>query len=462
MHNVFANLRRALWDFRLRFKWEGQSARILRDLEALQWKSPEEVERVQRAHLESLLRHASQNVPYYAEILQKAGVVDKQGAVNLDAFAGIPLLDKATIRENFDRLHIKDLSNGKWIFNTSGGSTGEPVRLIQDSVYKDWGVAIKDLMDRWSGYMIGHPKAVLWGSERDLFAGREPANVRIGRLIRNETWFNTFRMTPDRMRAYIREINRIRPVQILAYVESIYELSRLVEREGIEVFSPRAIMTSAGTLQPHMRETIERVFRAPVFNRYGSREVGNVASECEHHSGLHVISPAYMIEVLGEDGAPVAPGEVGEIVVTLLTNRIMPLIRYRIGDMAAWAAEPCACGRGFPLLERVVGRTNSMIRTRTQQLDSAAITALLYYKDPKKTKVFSSFTKYQFVQKAEDLMVVLVVVDNDELWQEEKGVVLRKLQKALGEDVEIRIEEVEDIPPSPSGKFAYVISEVGA
>lgn len=459
---MFARVRRSLWDFRLRFKWEGQSARILRELEAVQWKSPEEVQRIQRANVESLLRHAFRNVPYYSEILREARAVDDEGNVNLDRFTDIPLLDKATIRQNFDRLQAHAGASRKRIYNTSGGSTGEPVRLVQDATYKDWGIAIKTLMDRWTGYEIGDPKVVLWGSERDLFVGREPANVRIGRLIRNEKWFNTFRMTPERMREYVREINRIRPVQVLAYVESMYELSRLVEREGLQVYSPRAIMTSAGTLQPHMRETIERVFRAPVFNRYGSREVGNVAVDCDHRQGLHVISPAFLVEVLRDDGTPAPPGEVGEVVVTLLTNRVMPLIRYRIGDMASWATGMCSCGRGFPRLERVVGRTNSMIRTKNGTFDSVAISTLLYYKDANKTQVFDSFSKYRFIQKAEDRMVLLVVVHDDELWESEKRVIENKMRHTFGDGVTVDIVEVEDIPPAASGKFAYVVSEIGS
>lgn len=456
------SLRGKLWRLSLLVRGDGGSLRALRILNDCQWRSPEDVRELQRSRLRELLAHAHENVPYYAAILRESGVVDGCGRIDLDAFDRIPLLDKPTIRQNFERLKSNDLDRRKWVFNTSGGSTGEPVRLIQDGTYWDWKIAVKLLYDRWTGYEVGAPKVVVWGSERDLFRGREKFVVRAGRWLKREVWLNTYRMTTASMRSYIERINRLRPVQILSYVESAYELARFAEAEGISVHSPRAIMTSAGTLLPHMRETIERVFRAPVFNRYGSREVGDPACECEEHRGLHVSALTHYLEILRPDGTHAAPGEVGEVVVTLLTNYAMPLIRYRIGDMAAWASHQCACGRGFPLLERVVGRTNSIIQTKSQRLDSAAVTALLYYRDDSRTQVFGAFSKYQIVQKSEDLIHIRVVVEEPTVWAEEKRIVLAKMKKALGEDVEIQIEEVEEIPPSPSGKYAYVISELEA
>ena len=174
--------------------------------------------------------------------------------------------------------------------------------------------------------------------------------------LRNQVWLDAYAMTPAAMREYVDVINRYRPKRILGYAGSLFELARFIEREHLTVHSPVGIMSSAETLQPIKRETIERVFRAPVFDRYGSREAAACASECNGHKGLHVAVPTHYLEILGPDGCRVSPGETGEIVVTCLTMYAMPLIRYRIGDLAAWAKNPCPCGRSWPLLSEVSGR----------------------------------------------------------------------------------------------------------
>src|SRR5207248_7261417 len=84
------------------------------------------------------------------------------------------------------------------------------------------------------------------------------------------------------------------------------------------------------------------------------------ASECSEHSGLHVMSEGLYLEIETPNG-PAAPGEMGAVLVTDLLNGAMPLIRYRIGDMAAWADGPCPCGRGLPRLGRVAGRVTDFL-----------------------------------------------------------------------------------------------------
>lgn len=119
-------------------------------------------------------------------------------------------------------------------------------------------------------------------------------------------------------------------------------------------------MTSAEVLEPADRQLIEEVFGCPVFNRYGCREVGVIASECPAHQGLHIAAEGLLVEIVqGND--PVRPGESGAILVTDLLNLGMPLIRYRIGDMGTWEEGQCPCGRGLPRLREVSGRVTDFL-----------------------------------------------------------------------------------------------------
>lgn len=425
-------------------------------IEPWQRMSAPEVTRRHEERMTNLLAHAAKHVPYYARVLRDAGVVNGSGAIDLRHFSRIPLLDKPTIRQHFESLKSDDLRTRKWYCETSGGSTGEPVRLVQDMDYKWCAKAGSMLTDSWTGYHVGMKKVLLWGSERDLFVGRETPRIRFLRWLRNEEWCNVFRVTPELMRQYVEAINRHRPVQILAYAGSIYELARFIQQEGLSVYSPKGIMTSAGTLYPYMRQPIEEVFRAPVFNRYGSREVGNIATECERHEGLHITMPTHHVEVLREDGSPAATGEVGEIVVTLLTNFSMPLIRYRIGDMATRSDKTCSCGRAWPMLGSVTGRvTDTFIARNGTQVHGEYFTHLMYFQD--------WVEKFQVVQEEVDLIRMVIKLKGKEAPPEDSATrreIVEKVRLVMGSDCRVAWDFVPDIAPTASGKFRYTLSKV--
>jgi phenylacetate-CoA ligase len=217
-------------------------------------------------------------------------------------------------------------------------------------------------------------------------------------------------------------------------------------------------MTSAGTLHDHMRETIRRVFRAPVYNRYGSREVGDIACECEAHEGLHVSAPTHYVEILRPDGTPTDPGEMGEIVVTLLTNYAMPLIRYRIGDMGAWAKSSCSCGRSWKLLKEVAGRVTDMfVRKDGSVIDGRLFNTFLW--DIEFVK------EYQVVQnKTESINIKIVLKEGIKKDEVKNTRAIKKVRKqvknVMGERCEVSFQFQEEIPPTDSGKYRYTISRV--
>ena len=451
-----SRLKRKAWEFEL--KARGNTLRYKRDLESWQWKSRDDVDRLQRSRLEALIRHAYEHVPYYRETLGNAGLVSDDGTVRLECFRRVPLLDKNLIRANYDRLKSDDLSRRAWVEESSGGSTGMPVQLIQDKDHLDWSCAIKLLYDEWSGLPMGERRAFVWGSVRDTLAGSETLRTQLGRWIRNEIWLNSFRISPEQMEAFVNRINRYRPVQITAFAENIFDLARYIEERGLRVHSPRAILTSAGILYPHMREKIERVFRAPVFNRYGSREVGDIACECSLHGGMHISAPTHYVEIVREDGTVAAPGEYGEIVITLLTNYAMPLIRYRIGDLGMLSGESCRCGRGLPLLRDLIGRTSDIfINARGDRIDGRMFIRLLMLK--------SFIRKFQVVQETHDHVRILIEpavrgIDHRTRYARDLAELAADTRTTMGADCRVDFEFVDGIDTTASGKYRFTISKV--
>jgi phenylacetate-CoA ligase len=203
----------------LRLPLQGNSLKSLSQVVSWQRSNQNQLLELQQERLKRLLVHAYKQVPYYRNILREAEVVTDNEEIMLDNFHKIPLLTKDIIRSKFQNLKSNDINNRKWYENTSGGSTGEPVRFVQEKHYGAWPMAVTKLYDIWTGYYDGQRKVILWGSERDLFVGHETLKIRLGRWLRNELWLNSFRMTPEHMISYVEKINKFKPIQILAYAE---------------------------------------------------------------------------------------------------------------------------------------------------------------------------------------------------------------------------------------------------
>jgi len=253
---------------------------------------------------------------------------------------------------------------------------------------------------------------------------------------------------------WIECINRIRPTLIEAYADALFELSRWVVEEKVPLRSPRAIITSAGVLAPHMRETIREAFGCPVLDRYGSREVGAIACSCISSNELHVQENACYVEVVDEEGRPCAEGVEGDILVTLLTNYAMPLIRYKIQDRGEWALGPCPCGRKTKRLARISGRQSDyLLALDGTRINGTALTTLLYS--------VSNIVRYQYRQDARG-RVVLTVVPKDaggvDHLKTEMCLPMERLKSMLG-GMPVELAIVNDISPSKSGKYRYVVRE---
>lgn len=436
----------------------GSTRTHVNELRAGQWLDTIASRADQDRRLLALLKHASAHVPYYRETLAQAGVCGSSGRVHTDRLAQIPILDKATVRERFDDLTSDDLSARTWSYNSTGGSTGEPVRLIHDTDYKDWQRAISIVAGGIACRRPGEKMLYVWGSVRDLLAGQETTRARLGRWMRNEVWLNSFRMTPGFMHSCVELVNQSRPDHILGYVESIVELARFIERNGLEVHSPKTVATAAGCLQPHTRELIKRVFRAEVFDQYGSREVAGIGTECAQHEGLHVPLQAVLVEVLRDDGAPAEPGETGRIVVTSLVNYAMPLIRYDIGDLGAWAEAPCSCGRVWPLLREITGRISDTFVAADGTLVAGEYFNYVFF-------LQDWVEKFQVIQESTSLIRARIVRRKDmpEAGDAEAAgmkEIMQKVHLALGDHCDVAFEFVDDIEPSASGKYRFTISKV--
>jgi phenylacetate-CoA ligase len=397
----------------------------------------------QEERLSALLAHAAARVPFYRSRLAEAGaVVDSR--VRLERFTDIPPLTRAELRTHFAALTAEDADLRRCRINASGGSTGEPVRVLEDAGAHAWNAAAKLLFDGWSGYRPGMRRAVLWTSQHEVPSLR--LRPKLGRWLRGERWVDVLRLHEEDLRAAAAALAAFRPRQILAFADRLYEIARLIETGRVPPIPVDSLMVSSCPCTPHMRAVIERAFAAPLYDRYGSRELGAVAGERTPGGGL-LVAPTHLVEVLRPDGSPAPPGEVGELVVTHLVNRVLPLIRYRIGDRAAWRTTDDP----WPVLTRIEGRAGDVFRA----MDGAAVdNALFLYALEERPWV----ARYRVVQDTPDHVLVEVVPASPPPPDDVEDV-RRRIRAVLGDGCRVEVRMVEAIPLSPSGKLRTLVSQ---
>ena len=197
-----------------------------------------------------------------------------------------------------------------------------------------------------------------------------------------------------------------------------------------------------------------RVFGVRLQDSYSAAEVSVMAIECPDEPGVyHVQSESVLLEILDRAGAPCAVGVPGRVVVTDLHNLATPLIRYEIGDVAAWGA-PCRCGRGLPVLSRIVGRTLHLFRLPDGD-------ALVPDIERQGLHALAPVRQVQVVQLGFDRVEVRMAVDRA-LTAGEQAAVRAAVRHGLhGRDVSIGLVEMAALPRSEAGKFEAFVCAMG-
>jgi phenylacetate-CoA ligase len=219
----------------------------LKTIKQLEFASREQIEEMTNEKLEKLLLHAYNNVPYYHRLLSECDVI-RDGKVMLDNVSRIPVLTKEIIRAQGENLYSRDYKSRKPYDNTSGGSTGEPVRFIQDKEYDDWNIATKLYFNMVLGKDFGQPEIKFWGSDRDILAGNLTVKDRLINLLYNRKFFNSYRLGEKEIRELIDLNNRFRPRAYWAYMESALELSNYLSRHELYFHPPEIVVSTIGPL----------------------------------------------------------------------------------------------------------------------------------------------------------------------------------------------------------------------
>lgn len=434
--------------------WRAGESRQLRyqaEFDRTQYLSADELHNLQYRRLRKLLLHAYACCPFYRKRFDAAGFHPSDLKSMADLRVLLPL-EKVDIQRHLDDLIAQGWPKDDLIRNQTGGSTGTPIVFYLSRDRKCSRAAATIRHNRWAGYDVGDSAAVLWGAPRDRPEDGWRSRLR-GWALAEPFWLDAGRLDEQQLHDFRRELLQRRPGILQAYARAIVLFARWLDSRGLEVPRPRGIITSAEVLEDSDRAMIERVFGCRVFNRYGCREVSVIASECEAHQGMHVMAEGLYVEIETPRG-PAQPGEVGSVLITDLLNYAMPLIRYRIGDMAALASCECVCGRHLPRLEKVAGRVTDFLVGQGGRLVSGVFLA---------TYVVAQRPSLGQVQILQDRVGEVTyrvrpgvgydaVADGDYLE--------RATREHLGAESSCAIEVVDELPVTASGKFAFSRSSV--
>jgi len=406
-------------------------------------------------YLEKIFLHASENVPYYSQVLKEIKVINN-GKFDRSRFRQIPPLKKDVLKQRIEDLKSKDLDGRKWYWNASGGSTGEPTKFIQDAEYSAWADATwKYFNEKLLG--IDEEKAkkvVIWGSERDLFYGSIGTKAKLFNWVTNTIFLNSFRMTEQDMERYIGIINRHNPELVRGYAGALYEICRYASKKRVKICTPKRVVSQAETLTDEMRQTIEDTLGTKVFNFYGSREASNLAGECIEGK-MHIFCFNNELEVADTQGRVKNEGDEGKVLVTTLHNYSMPLIRYDIGDMAVIGPDHCKCGNLLPTLNKVSGRIIEHFILKNGTVVPGEYFIHLIGVVLNKAEI----NRFQVIQEDYE-RVKINVVSGEQLNQADMKEIDDKIRLVMGSSCEISWNRVEDIDKTKSGKYMYTKSLV--
>jgi phenylacetate-CoA ligase len=420
-----------------------KKAKILTELTDSQWLSGSEIKEIQNRKFIGLMKHCQKNIPFYKSI-------DIYHSVNnLDSIFSLPLLTKELIKNNIEELKSINHPKDRFIPNSTSGSTGEGLKFFSDSGNQiGFGILIRNNM--WTGWKIGERQLMLWGSHGDISSSQRISNRIKEILIHKRLYLSSYEMTERNMQSFREKINKYKPTVITAYPSSLFLFATYLEMNGLSIYSPKGIITSGETLYEDQRDKIESIFNCNVFNRYGCREVGNIAHECDKHNGLHINAEHVFVETLNEKGNACKPGELGEIVITDLDNYAFPFIRYKTGDIGTLSDRICDCGRGLPLLETVEGRIWDIIVGAN---GNRIVGTFWLVKD------IDGINQFQICQEKVGELVIRLVV-KEAFSDSEKQKIVERVHHYCGKNMKVIIKLVENIPLTDSGKHRFVLSKI--
>ncbi len=436
--------------FRARRRGTG---RLIDGLEQRQWWSTERLVAYGEERARALAIHAGAHTAYYRRLFAEHRV-DPVTLRFPEDWARLPVLTKTVLKSHFDGLRAAEAWQEDARPNTTGGSTGTPVRFLSDKHLFELMDAFFHVVQRWAGWRPGEPVLHFWGGQGAVTPslGWELRARLAGRAV-----VPVYSYDERSFASWWAALDRLRPTVIHAYPSVLASFAGWLEETGREPRPVKAVLSSAEVLTPEHRRRIERVFRTRVYNQYGSRETPCVACECPL-GNMHVFVDLNHVE-FPDAGAGPEPRP-GRILVTPLLNRVQPLLRYDLDDVGAPQPGRCPCGRGYPLMQLTIGRKRDALTAADgRRVYAGFVTRLMDGEE--------WVERFQFRQRGPDLLELAVKpaaaegpTDAARRAELLAGRILPPLREMMGEGLDLSVRVVDAIDLTQAGKHRFVVNDM--
>ena len=384
------------------------------------------------------LLHAYRNVQFYKTRFDQAGV----NPVNLKSIRDLssyPVITKDIIRSN-NLINNNALIKYKFKSHTSG-STGQPMWTYYD--VKSW-IRKKYLVKARARMECGvKPNEKIAVFESTSQNNKDNTNIFLQKLKSRYRVLSIF----EPLQNSVQQIINFSPVVLYGSPSFFFQLGQYISQNNIKLPSVKRIFTSSEYLQETVREYIKEKFGADVYDVYGSTEFKEVAWECEKHEGYHINEDEVIVEIL-KDGKPATPGTIGNIVITDLRNKVMPLIRYQMNDKGILLPDKCSCGRTFSTMKPYAGRSSEYIVLPNDEILSPYLFTTSIEK-------IEGLMQYQIIQSDKNKLLVYIV-SNPEYFKNVSDSVKNILEHITNHIMDVEIKRKTKINVEENGKFKVV------
>jgi phenylacetate-CoA ligase len=407
-----------------------------------------DIEEIQRKKLAALLLHAYRNTCYYKELFDRASF-NPESCSGPGDINKIPPLTREILNNRFNDLIASNIPRNGIHLDGTGGSTGMPTRFARDNECLDIKRASEFRFNSWTGWHPPEKILYYWSPIRDFGSRKWISSLDPLRYLRPELRVYAGKLNDKLMSEHLKIITRYRPALLRAFPNTLQIFAEYLERCKVQCRIKNGIICVGESINDFQRDLFERVFSAKVFNCYVSRECGNMACECNSHTGLHVAEDMIMLEVDNPD-----PGGTGEILLTDLENYGMPLIRYRIQDASRWVAGECPCGMRFRRIDLNSARLADFLVSPIDGSMIGGVTLIHYL-----LAVGPIVGRFQIVQDQLDHVTVRMA-RSEEKNEEAKNHIRKTLNRIFEGKMRQDIEYLDEIPFLSSGKYQFIRNEI--